>query len=111
MKMNNDNLKKEFEKARKAEFDLTDTLNKHENIPIDEILKDDLENNLNEYGMHIEYIPESVAYMEIVPYDKEEIKDLVEEYKSYIMKFPSKIEYYLTEFAKDLLDIDENEED
>ena len=107
----NDKIKKQIEEARKAEFDLTDTLDKHNDIPIDEYLENDIERNLSNYGMHIEEYPESIVYMDITPYDENDIKELVKEYKYYILANPSKIDYYLTEFANDLLDIDGNEED
>ena len=107
--MSNNNLRKEFEEARQAEFDLTDTLNKPCDISINEFLKDDIENNLSNYGMHIEEYPESIVYMDMTSYNEEDIEGLVKEYESLIMSNPSEIREFLRDFAKDLLDV--NEED
>lgn len=102
-------IKKQIQEAMKAEFDLRDTQNKYDNIPIEEYWKQDIDDNLDQYGMHTENIPIDTIYVMEDELNDEDIKELVNEYKHLIMTTPSKIEEYLTDFAKDILNIDEED--
>ena len=47
---NGDWTKKQIEEAMKAEFDLSDILNKYDGIPVNEYCKKDIEDNKNDHG-------------------------------------------------------------